>query len=51
MNPYVSYDENEKIFKMWYTAGEKYEPDVLCNATSINGVNWNKYQNNHKKKK
>ena len=46
MNPYVLYDESEKIFKMWYAAGEKYEPDVLCYATSINGVNWNKYENN-----
>lgn len=46
MNPYVMYDEDEKIFKMWYAAGEKYEPDVLCYATSIDGVNWNKYENN-----
>lgn len=46
MNPYVMYDENEKIFKMWYAAGEKYEPDVICYATSLDGVNWNKYINN-----
>lgn len=46
MNPYVMYDEDEKIFKMWYAAGEKYEPDVLCYATSTDGVNWNKYENN-----
>lgn len=46
MNPYVMYDEDEKMYKMWYAAGEKYEPDVLCYATSIDGIEWNKYYNN-----
>ena len=46
MNPHVIYDKEEKIFKMWYAAGEIYEPDVLCYATSINGLNWVKYINN-----
>lgn len=46
MNPYVIYDENEKIFKMWYSAGEVIEPDVICYATSKNGINWIKYQKN-----
>ena len=46
MNPYVIYDEEEQIFKMWYAAGETYEPDVIAYATSKDGINWNKYENN-----
>lgn len=46
MNPYVLYDEDGNIFKMWYAAGETYEPDVLAYATSYDGINWNRYENN-----
>lgn len=46
MNPNVLYDEEEKIYKMWYAAGDQYEPDVICYATSIDGINWTKYINN-----
>ena len=46
MNPHVIYDNEEKIFKMWYAAGETYEPDVICYAESKNGINWKKYENN-----
>lgn len=46
MNPCVIWDEEDKIFKMWYAAGEKFEPDVLCYATSKDGKKWDKYENN-----
>ena len=46
MNPHVIYDKEEKIFKMWYSAGEQYEPDVICYAISKDGINWIKYENN-----
>ncbi len=46
MNPFVIYDEDEKIFKMWYSAGETYEPDVICYAESKDGINFHKYENN-----
>ena len=46
MNPYVMYDEQEKIYKMWYAAGENYEPDVISYAISKDGINWTKYSNN-----
>ena len=46
MNPYVVYDQEEKIFKMWYAAGQFYEPDVICYATSKNGIDWIKYKYN-----
>ena len=46
MCPNVIYDKEEHIFKMWYSAGEKYESDVICYATSKDGINWIKYKNN-----
>ena len=46
MNPCVLWDEVDAIFKMWYSAGEKFEPDVLCLATSQDGINWKKYEHN-----
>lgn len=42
MNPCVIWDEHDKLFKMWYSAGETYEPDVICYATSEDGVEWKK---------
>lgn len=46
MNPYVIYDEQDKIYKMYYAAGENYEPDVIAYAESKDGINWEKYKNN-----
>ena len=46
MNPCVMWDEENGVFKMWYSAGEKYEPDVLCHATSKDGAVWEKYAGN-----
>lgn len=43
MNPCVLWDEDELIYKMWYSAGELFEPDVLCYAESEDGISWNKY--------
>ena len=45
-NPCVLWDKDEKIFKMWYAAGEQFEPDVLCYAESKDGINWERYANN-----
>lgn len=44
MNPCVIWDEEKNIFKMWYAAGENYEPDVLCFAQSEDGIRWKKNQ-------
>jgi len=46
MNPCVIFDEQDKIFKMWYSSGENYEPDYICYATSIDGFFWKKYESN-----
>lgn len=42
MNPCVIYDDGADCFKMWYSAGDTYEPDVICYAESSDGINWNK---------
>ena len=40
MNPCVLY-ENGK-YRMWYSAGETYEPNVLCYAESDDGIHFTK---------
>lgn len=46
MNPYVRWDDERKIWRMWYAAGETYEPNVLCYAESPDGLNWEKWDKN-----
>jgi len=43
MCPHVMWDEKEKIFKMWYSGGEQYEPDAIGYATSKDGLHWDKH--------
>ncbi len=38
MNPCVLYENG--VYRMWYAAGETYEPNVLAYAESKDGVNW-----------
>lgn len=40
MNPCVLYDDSSDCFKMWYSAGETYEPNVINYAESKDGINW-----------
>lgn len=42
MNPFVMWDEEMHLFRMWYAAGEQYEPNVLAYATSKDGIHWDK---------
>ncbi|MCL2813503.1 MAG: hypothetical protein FWD23_02765 [Oscillospiraceae bacterium] len=46
MNPCVLWDGQKAIYRMWYSAGETYEPNVICHATSPNGINWTKHKAN-----
>lgn len=46
MCPHVIWDDQEKIFKMWYSGGEQYEPDAIGYATSKDGLKWTKHDNN-----
>lgn len=45
MNPCVIYNASQKKYQMWYSAGENYEPDVLCYAESNDGIVWKKLDN------
>ncbi len=40
MNPCVMLEDG--IYKMWYAAGETYEPNVLCYAQSSDGIHFEK---------
>lgn len=46
MCPDVIWDSDEKIYKMWYSAGEQYEPDAIGYATSPDGKIWTKRNEN-----
>jgi len=30
------------LYRMWYSAGETYEPNVMCYAESMDGIDWKK---------
>ena len=40
MNPCVLYENG--VYRMWYSAGETYEPNVLGYAESPDGIHWTK---------
>ena len=44
MNPFVLYENGR--FRMWYAAGETYEPNAICYAESADGENWRKHPGN-----
>lgn len=44
MNPCVLYEDG--LYRMWYSAGETYEPNVLAYAESDDGINWRKVRYN-----
>ncbi len=44
MNPCVLYENGQ--YRMWYSAGETFEPNVLCYAESRDGVTWKKSDRN-----
>ena len=46
MNPYVRWDAKRNLWRMWYAAGETFEPNVLCYAESADGLNWKKWGGN-----
>jgi hypothetical protein len=46
MCPSVLWNEEKRIFQMWYSAGETYEPNVICYAVSADGVTWRKHRAN-----
>jgi predicted GH43/DUF377 family glycosyl hydrolase len=40
MCPHVIWDGPARLFRMWYSGGEQYEPDAIGCATSPDGLVW-----------
>ncbi|MFH1718620.1 MAG: hypothetical protein ABIF19_14795, partial [Planctomycetota bacterium] len=46
MCPHVLWDGDSQLYRMWYSAGEQYEPNAIGYATSPDGLHWTKYKDN-----
>ncbi|MBN2139256.1 MAG: hypothetical protein JW720_15750 [Sedimentisphaerales bacterium] len=46
MCPHVVWDDTESIYKMWYSAGQQYEPNAIGCAASTDGLHWKKLPSN-----
>jgi beta-1,2-mannobiose phosphorylase / 1,2-beta-oligomannan phosphorylase len=46
MCPHVMWAPRESIWRLWYSAGEQYEPNAIGYATSPDGLHWNRYAAN-----
>jgi predicted GH43/DUF377 family glycosyl hydrolase len=46
MCPHVLYDDAAKLYRMWYSGGEQYEPDAIGYATSSDGLKWVRHEKN-----
>ena len=46
MCPSVLWDEETSQYKMWYSAGEQYEPNAIGYAESPDGLVWKKFTGN-----
>ena len=42
MCPHVVWDDQQHLFRMWYSGGEQYEPNAIGHATSADGLVWTK---------
>ncbi|MDO4629946.1 MAG: hypothetical protein Q4C70_12255 [Planctomycetia bacterium] len=42
MCPHVLWDAEKECFRMWYSAGEQYEPNAIGYAESKDGITWEK---------
>ncbi|WP_214325866.1 hypothetical protein [Nonomuraea sediminis] len=42
LNPCVLWDSDQHLYRMWYAAGNDWEPEAIGYATSTDGVNWTK---------
>ncbi len=46
MCPYVLWDQKQQLYRMWYSAGEQYEPNAIGYASSPDGIRWTRHKNN-----
>lgn len=44
--PHVIWDEEMKKYRMWYSAGEFYDPIMIGYAQSDDGIRWERYSQN-----
>lgn len=43
MCPHAMWDKKQNLWRMWYSAGQQYEPNAIGYATSKDGLHWEKY--------
>jgi glycosyl hydrolase family 32 len=46
MCPHAIWVQQESLWRLWYSAGEQYEPNAIGYATSPDGLRWTKYPAN-----
>jgi predicted GH43/DUF377 family glycosyl hydrolase len=46
MCPHVIYDDKARLYRMWYSGGDQYEPNAIGYATSNDGLKWIKHERN-----
>ena len=46
MCPHVIWDSKAKLFRLWYSAGQQFEPDAVGYASSTDGLSWKKHPAN-----
>lgn len=46
MCPSVLWDEQKRLFRMWYSGGEQYEPNAIGYAESEDALRWRKHAGN-----
>lgn len=46
MCPHVLWDAAAGRFRLWYSAGDQYEPDAIGHATSPDGRTWTRHKGN-----
>ena len=46
MCPHVLWDETAKVFRMWYSGGNNFEPNAIGCATSEDGLTWKRHDAN-----
>src|SRR5262249_55346105 len=46
MCPHVVYEDKNKLYRLWYSGGEQYEPNAIGYASSTDGLKWVKHENN-----
>ncbi len=46
MCPHVLYDDEARLYRMWYSGGEQREPNAIGYATSGDGLTWVKDKSN-----